>query len=491
MITTRHLIGLGIGLALTLALAVPARAARLNVVLVSLCSIRADHTSAYGYVRDTTPHLRTFAGESIVFAHAFTPWPKTAPAFAALVSAKFGHSTGVTHVTPLQHLAAEHRTLGEALADAGYATAAFLSSPALVSTTEIPRGFALVDEVWRERNWYDLPSTRALAWIERHRTESPDRPFVVWAHYNHAHYPYRGGGAVPDMFVDDEHYDPKPRVAIHQQSEGMLKLPIAADHFAARQILRGDLGGVHSQAILPSRPRELAYYVARYDAGIFGADRAAGSLLAGLRALGLLDSTLVVLVGDHGESLGEHDYYFEHGRFPYDDTTHVPFMIRLPGGARARRIDAPVSTLGLMPTVLDVLGIAPPSGIDGVSLRPVLEGADPKLPVYTESGYQLDFTLSVRDDRWKLIHVPNALDRTLQQGTEYELYDWRADPRETRNAIETNPAEMERLLGELNAWAAPWRAAAYVRPPSVFTPPDDTAIQRLRALGYLADETAP
>jgi arylsulfatase A-like enzyme len=482
----RRLLGFGIGLAL--AFAAPARAERLNVVLVSLCSVRADHTSVYGYARDTTPHLRTFAGESIVFEEAFTPWPKTAPAFAALVTGKFGHSTGVTHVTPNQHLATEHHTLGEVMAKAGYATAAFLSSPALVSTTEIPRGFGLAEELWRSRDWYDLPSTRALEWIRHHRAESPDRPFLVWAHCNHAHYPYRGGGAEPGMYVDDEHYDPKPRVELHPSSEGRLKLPIPADHFAAQQIQRGDIGGVHTLAMLSGRPTELAFYVARYDAGIFGADHAAGELLAGLRDLGLLDSTVVVVVGDHGESLGEHNYYFEHGRFPYDDTTHVPFMIRLPSAARARRIDAPVSTLSLMPTVLDVLGVPPPPGIDGISLRPVLDGAEPHVPVYTESGYHLDFTLSIRDGRWKLIHVPNPIDRTLQRGTEYELYDWRADPGETANMVETNPVEVDRLRTQLDAWAAPWREAAYRRSPALNVAPDDAAKQRLRALGYLADE---
>jgi len=471
--------------------ALGAPAPRANVVLVSLCSIRPDHMSAYGYARETTPSLRALAGESIVFEHAFTPWPKTVPAFAALLTAKYAHSTGVMRITPRQHLADEHRTLAEVLADAGYATAAFLSTPALVSTTNIAQGFHTVDEVWRQPAWWDLPSERALAWIRRQRLEHPDQPFLVWAHYNHAHYPYHGGGADPDMFVDDAHYDPRAQVKVHADRKMRLSLGVPTDHFAAHQILRPDIGGVHYQAILRPRPTELAFYLARYDAGIFGADRAVGRLLAGLRDLGLLGSTIVVVVGDHGESLGDHNYYFEHGRFPYDATARVPLLVRLPGPSRARRIDAPASTLGLMPTVLDALGVAAPSGVDGASLLPAIEGGEPPAHVYTESGFQMDYALSVRDRRWKLIHVPNPVDRQLQRGTEWELYDWRADPGETRNEVAAHPEEAERLRRALRAWAAPWRETAYARAPSLTAPPDEAAVKRLRALGYIGDAPRP
>ena len=458
---------------------------RPNVLLITVCSIRADHMSVYGYHRQTTPNLARFAKDAVVFEYAITQWPKTAPALAALMTAKYGHSNGVMRVVPDQWLADEHITLAEVLAGAGYETVAFLATAAAGSATNIPQGFDLVEEVWRDRRRHILPTERTLAWLRREW--SARRPFFVWAHYNNAHYPYTGGGVRPDLFVGDEFYDASQRVRIHADRRMRLKLPIRSTHPYAHPILRPDIGGVHWRAIPRERPRELANYVARYDASILGADKAIGRLISGIAEMDLLTNTIIAVVGDHGESLGEHNYFMEHGRFPYEPSVCVPMLIRPPGGIQPSRIETPIPTFGLAPTLLEMVNLQAPRDWEAESLWPVVRHEAKIAFVFTESGYQLNYTLAVRDDLWKLIHVPNPVDQQLQRGYEYELYAWREDPAEQHDLIDIEPQQAERLKKALNDWSEPWVHRAFqFAPPSTRTPDPDT-IRQLRSLGYVGD----
>ncbi len=439
-----------------------------NIVLISLCSVRADHMSVYGYARKTTPSFEALARESYVFDHAFTQWPKTAPAFAAIMSAKYGHSNGVMRITPGQYLADEHKTLCEVLNDAGYQTAGFVSTSAVNSDTNINQGFKTFEEVWRQQGKHILPTTRAIDYIEKHKND--DKPFFVWAHYNNAHYYYDGGGVPPETFVDDEHVGPTERVALRGNRLDCLDIPADLDDPCYRPIKRPDIGGLHRGAIqldlskgVPAphpRAADLAYNVAVYDAGILGGDRAAGALIEKLRDLKLMDNTIIVVVGDHGESLGDQNFYMEHGRFPYDSTAHVPYMIRPAGGVKETRVDAPVASFSLAPTLLDMIGVAAPKEWEAKSIYAALT-SDEKLPryVYTESGYERMFSLTIRDDRWKLIWVPAETDRLLQRNAKYELYDWRADPTESKNVVAAEPEEFARLSKQLGQWSDGWYLA--------------------------------
>ncbi len=460
-----------------------------NVVLISVCSIRADHTSLYGYARDTTPNLRAFSRDAVVFDTAISQWPKTTPAFATLMSAKYGHTTGVMRITPNQVLGDENETLAEVLASHGYATAAFVSTMA-VFRANILQGFAEQKELWQEllAGQWGAPSNAALAWLEQ---RDPKRPFFLWVHYNNAHYPLHGGGAPPETFVGDDYYNPDMTVRLHTDPRMRLALEVPADHPGRDQILMADMGGLHHKLIRWNEvPRErvaqLAYYVARYDAGVLGADLAIGRLLDGLRAQGLLDDTVVAFVGDHGESLGDQNYFFEHGRFPYDSTARVPLFIRFPNGQHARHVELPVASFALAPTLLDAVGSAPPKDWESHSLMPVIERrAAPPAYVFSESGYQRDYTLAVRDSRWKLIWVPNEIDRRLQRGVEYELYDYRADPCEQNNVADAHPEVVAELRGVLQGWAQPWLEKAHERVYQIELNYTPEQLANLAALGYV------
>lgn len=470
---------LAIGSPLGCAPAREGRSEARNIVVISVCSVRADHLSLYGYPRATTPALEAFSRDAWVFSHAVTQWPKTVPAFAALLTGRYGHSNGVMRVTPGQRLDDRERTLAEVLHEHGFETAAFISSGALHAGTNLfQQGFDRVEETFRTEDAFGEATRRAVSWI----AGRGEQPFFAWVHYNNAHAPYRAPGAPADIFVDDAWYDPAPRVRVNSEPHFAVQIP--ADHVHFRQIMRPDIGGIPRQAVLPGWPNELAFYVARYDAGILGADRTIEPLLEALRRLGRLGDTVVALVGDHGESLGEHDYYFQHGRFPYDDNLRVPLLIRPPGGVERREVREPVATFRLAPTLLDLVDVAAPVEMEATSLLGRLEGEEDFHSVFSESGYQYDYTLSVRNERHKLIFVPNRFDQSLMRGRAHELYDLVADPGELTDLSETRPEVVDALSGELQRWSRPWIRQAYNRVEDVEIIDEETRDQ-LRSLGYL------
>jgi len=430
----------------------------------------------HGYARRTTPNLEALARDSVVFDHAFTQWPKTVPAVAALLTGRYGHSTGVMRVTTGQHLPDGELTIAEHFRQHGYATGAFLSTAALHSGTNLFQGFDVVEETYRSPRPFARTTTRALEWIRK-----ADRPFFVWTFYTNAHHPYAGHDAPPGLFVGDEHYDASVKLPLNDASE--LPLAVPEDHPFRDQILRPDMYGVRKGVRLPEFPRDRAFYIARYDAGIFGADHRIGELLRGIADL--LPNTIVVVVGDHGESLGDQQYYFGHGRLPYDPVTRVPFLIKPAGGHPPGRTTQPVPTFSLFPTVVDLAGLPQPPNIEAPSLAPLLRGGPGPARVYTESGYALDFQLTVRDERWKLIYIPDALDRSLMTGSEFELYDVASDPHESRNVFDANPREARRLQYDLLTWSQHWRARSRVVRPGAAGPIDSQTEEQLRSLGYL------
>lgn len=449
--------------------------------------------SVYGYQRATTPSLSAFARECYVFDSAFAQWPKTAPAFASIVSAKYGHTTGVMRITPNQVLPPDHQTLSEVLDAAGYETAAFLSSPALNNTTNIAQGHKVYEELFGRRvpNAAIAPTDRALAFAKQ--TAATGKPFYIWAHFNNAHYPYNGGGANPEMFVGDKFYDGETKIPFYTDPSAQLDIKVSTRHPSYNQITRADLGGVHFGAVPRTpdgaliRPNEYGYYLARYDSGIYGADYAIGKLLAGLRDQGRLNDTLIVIVGDHGESLGENSYFFEHARFPYDNNAHVVYMIRPPGGVKETRIADPVPAFSVAPTILDVLGITPPKEWEARSVLAAAKSGSSAEPVFTEVGFQFDYMLVARDQRWKLIHIPNEMDRRMLNGVEWELYDWRSDPTETVNQFTAQPEAAARLQGVLASWSKPWVERAYQPFTARRVKLDGDTNKQMKDLGYVGD----
>ncbi len=440
-----------------------------NLVLITIDTLRADHLGLSGYPRNTSPEIDRFAAEGIRFAHAVAQWPKTTPSMASLLTGTYPRTNGITRDTR-QVLPARLVTLAEQLANAGYVTAAVVTNANLARDFGFAQGFDHYLEAWTTVRDDDPERAQhvtdhALASLA---SRPHDRPFFLWVHYVDPHARYEPPAPYDDLFVHDAHYDPARRAALHEGRDE-------------------DMGGIPARARLGDRD-EVDFYVAQYDAEIRYADHEIGRLLAALDASSSRDRTAVILTADHGESLGEHAYYFEHGRLPYDDCVRVPLLVRPPGPPleRGRVIDHPVELIDVLPTLLSFAGLEAPPGAEGRRLALVPGDANRDADsafAFTESGYTDRWQRAVRDSRWKLIQVRDPADRAQMTGSEWELYDLALDPGETKNLARAFPDEVARLAAVLGEWES--RGPAEPVQPIPAVPIDRETEQRLRNLGYV------
>jgi len=383
-----------------------------NVIVITLDTTRADVLTAYGGAKVETPALDRLAREGIVFEQATTPVPLTLPAHSSLFTGLFPYHHGVRDNTDAP-LDTKHRTLAELLHSSGMHSAAFVASSVVGSRRGLARGFDAYYEGaasrGRLRRSANLVVDEAIHWVDR---QGP-APFFMWLHLYDAHAPYT----------------------------------------------------------LPE-PYRTMYEDAPYLGAIALMDAQIKRLLIDLELRHLLDCTLIVVAGDHGESLGEHGED-GHGMLLYQSTLRVPLLIRMPG-VTPRRVSDAVRLIDVMPTVLDALGAAVPAG-DGVSLLPLINGTATHLDVdvYSESLYPRRFGWSemhsLRAGRFKFIAAPNP-----------ELYDLDTDQRERRNIYSQRPTIASAMAARLHILAA---TEGRVRPAQ---DTDSESLVRLAALGYVS-----
>jgi arylsulfatase A-like enzyme len=448
-----------------------------HVFLITVDTLRADHLSAYGYPRPTSPNLDRLAADSTFFARAITQWPKTGPAFAALFTGQYPLTTGLTHHAAL-HLPEGYLTLAEMFQEQGFTTLAVVSNGVLSTELGWNAGFDEFHETWAAfpqaddspRAYRDTMNARrvnelAFAMLAAHRH---DPRLFVWIHYSDPHTPYLLPPGVEDPFAGDALY--RGDEAVEVENPG---------------------------AVLFDGHQDLKFYVAQYDANVLLVDAEVHKLLAEATRLGLVDDTCVVFTADHGESLGEHDYYLEHGRLPYNVTAHVPLLIhetyRPRGGAR---IAQPVELVDLYPTLRDL--VAPGKevpGLEGKSLMPFLRQGGAALTPGQLAAFRYAFSQagggsplthfrSVQDRDAKLVYHPA---RTTKQGTvepaRWEYYDLDRDPGETVNLIASSPPALERLRQALSAWMGD---RDWIYPPQgLAVSHSEQTLKALKALGYV------
>jgi choline-sulfatase len=384
-----------------------------NLLVITLDTMRADRLSAYGFSGLHTPAFDRLARGGVVFEQAFAHAPLTLPSHTSLFTGILPPGTGVRdNVSP--PLKDEFTTLAEVLRSRGLKTAAFVGSSVLAPNRGLAQGFESYAEAVPNCSGA-APRRRAsevvddaLGWLR-----SLDRsPFFAWVHLFDTHRPYD----LPDEFKN-RHFDP-------------------------------------------------------YLAAIAFEDAQVGRLLAYLETQNLLNNTLIVVAGDHGESLGDHGEE-SHGIFLYEEALRVPLIIH--GGRLVPRRSMSVARLvDVMPTVLDLFDI-PSSKSDGASLADIeAEPAASPREVYAEAVYPLRFgwapLRSLRADRFKFIDAPRP-----------ELYNLAADPTEQRNVVAEYPkvaAVMRSRIGSIDhGLAAPRTALLEV---------DRTTLQRIGSLGYVS-----
>jgi arylsulfatase A-like enzyme len=434
----------------------------LNLIIIALDTFRADHLGCYGNSEVKTPYIDGLARESVLFEHAYAPATWTLPSFASTFTGLYPYHHG-TVGGDHSHLDESIPTLASVLDEAGYDNSAWVAVSWLSKTTGVTRGFD------RQRTfWGTEISTRLYEYREelnRFLRKPPKRPYYVLAHYFDTHAPYRPPKPYDRMYYAGDERDPAHRslAAIHEPTNRAL---IHADP----DKLYGWLEGV----------TDIEFPAKQYAAAITHLDNYIGEVLRHLRRSGEIDKSIIMLMADHGEHLTEHDIYFTHA-LPYEECLRVPFMVRLPGGrGGGRRVAEDVSLVDVMPTILELLGLPIPDGLDGVSLAAtVTDGASPPPRVlFAEHG---------DDDRRNMFKA--AWDRehrliysSLAAGESVELYDRSADPLELHDLAESNDEAKNRLLEALWTFFDPEHPihASPVEP----KPIDPELKERLRSLGY-------
>ncbi len=416
-----------------------------NILLIGFDTLRADAVGPWGRTPSLTPSIDRLAEQSDVWLDAFTAFNVTNPSFVSIMTGLYGKNHGVYDLkTPLPQ---SHVTLAEHLHGAGYSTLAIISARHLGDhNSGLGQGF---DDVVRadEHLAAEMAVDTALDWIAG-RAAQP-KPFFAWVHLFDPHTP---------------HTPPQP-FALGFRPAGY-----------------DGLSPVHTW--VPFRqpgPREFAEKVLGadrdlYDGEVAYLDRQVGRLLGFLESRGLLENTLIALVADHGESLGEHGIRFRHVGL-HDTTTHVPLMIRWPGAKQeGRRFEGLVQTIDLFPTLMGAAGLTVPEQ-NGEDLRQLTdEGRQGRRAVFAEHAGKLGLMARTRDYKY-ILSQGNA--PFFPDGA--SLYDLKADPGETQNLAGKNlPAEVE-MSSLLRRWLAERRDRPKAVPKDL--PPEE--IERLRALGYI------
>jgi choline-sulfatase len=398
-----------------------ARGSSLDVYLITIDTLRADHVGCYGYKQVETPALDALAADGVRFNEAFTHSPITNTSHITILTGLLPSIHGVTDFgVPLSP---QHVTTAELLKKQGYQTAAFIGAVILDSNMLAPgldRGFDFYDnfpktesknddgknidsnknkkERWGrvERRGMEVVE-HAETWFEKHR----NGPHFVWVHMYDPHDPYE---------------PPAPFLEKYK------------DHL--------------------------------YDGEIAYADSALARWIAFLKKSGVYDNAIIIVTGDHGEGLGEHGEE-THGLFLYDSTLHVPLIVKTPlkAGNSAQRgvvIDSQVRTTDILPTILSATGVAAPAALNGESLLPLINAAStgtgtplplPVRALFGETDYPLRWgwapLRALRTDNTKLIEAPRP-----------ELYDLQTDPKELKNLYAADGSKVASMQAEMTKWKA-------------------------------------
>ncbi len=438
-----------------------------DAVLISIDTLRADHLGCYGYARETSPNLDRLARQSILFEHASSVSYHTAESHMAVFTSLYPSVHGVQNASSAEQaipLPSTIPTFVEILRSHGFHTVGFHAGGNVSPTYGFGRGF----ESYR---WTDSDVSPAVGWVESQAQAVKGR-FFLFYHTYRPHDPYLPNPPFDSMWEKDY------RGAVLGNAVEFARRLSRPDDFAERRDL-------FWKNVRRDRPEDVRKVVALYDGEIRQVDQEVGRLLD---AIGRLDRKVVVyLMSDHGEEFLEHGHFLHDQA--YEELLHVPFMIHLPGAENGVRVAQPVSLLDLAPTLLEMLGIDVPTGIQGRSLVPTLASGRtaPGHPIYAEKVATVD----------RETGAPTSLKQALTRGElkvillpdgKRELYDLALDPGEHKNLIgtESEPAKalfqaVERLTNANGLLRRVYWRGMKTSATSV----DEETLQQLRALGYL------
>ena len=405
---------------------------RPNLLLLGIDTLRADHMSLYGYHRLTTPHIDKFVSEGTVFEQCYSPHIPTTPAYASMFT---GMDCFGTDVVALRHeggLGNHLHTLAEILGDEGYNTSCvgFSGNPA-------SRGFQNYLDFsgwgfWDAGRSHKAENLNEVTIPELKRLAGRSEPFFLFVRHMDTHSPYLPPRPFERIFYGGDEHDP-----------GNRSLDPVYDFRPFRD---------YYKSWFPPNCTDKAYIIAQYDGAMAYMDSCIANILATVSSLGIDEATLVVITADHGESLYDHECYFDHHGL-YDCTLHIPLAFVYPGKTPTglRRADI-CQQKDIMPTILDLISINTGINYDGRSLTPLLED---KLRVDESEFYITESTWmrkhGWRTPEWKLIH---ALEPDFHFKPEIELYNLKTDPEENHNLAVREPEIVQSLEARMQAHIA-------------------------------------
>jgi arylsulfatase A-like enzyme len=428
-----------------------------NVMLITLDTTRADHLSCYGYKIKTSPNLDALAADAVRFEQAISTSAVTPMSHASILTGlnPYQHGLRVFYGTTGYFLENSVPTLSTVLRSHGWQTGAFISAYPASERFGLHWGFdtfesEVADSVmtqdptlrppkdgfWQNKRSgpaqrrADATTDQALEWLAKAR-----RPFFTWIHY-----------------FDPHDHSLVPPKAIAKKFGVPMGKRIPVD--------------------------------AVYDPEIYFMDMHLGRIISHLKKIGEYDRTVIVVIADHGQGLGQHGWNAH--RLLYQEQIRLPLIVRIPGGPRGKTVSRVVRSIDVMPTILEAVALEPPKPVEGSSLIGLMEDRDePSRLAYAEAlntidvhaprnlpAHQQDDLFCIVDDTWKLIYHKNSPENS-------ELYNLKDDPGEKKNVAAKFTEEAARLAGVLDD-----SGAMEVKHKEPGEPMDQEALEKLRALGY-------
>ncbi len=461
-----------------------------HILFLSVDTLRPDYLSMNGYDRETSPYLDSLLADAFHFPKAVATVPRTTPSLASFLTGSYPHTTGVR---VLRHaLRDEVVPITEVLKAQGYHTLAVVTNQMLGPERKLNRGF---DAYLNAKDTRDAQATTDVLLEQLAQTDF-QQPLFLWAHYIDPHMPYVSDPSIIQTF------DPKyqGRYATHFGQFPPEHPPQQQNGKQTKRWRQGPYPPDLPKSVAVHRnplPEEVVAHVRRlYAADVRSTDDQIRRLVERL-----LESTdgnlLIVFTADHGESLGEHNFYWDHGDYVYNAASRIPLAILPPKGHPARhagRYNHWVSNIDIVPTVLDLVGIPMPPAMkahmDGRSLAPAMLGESlPEVPVFVESGHSHFFSLvrgrasndtagkfrAVYSGDWKLIWAPGHKDPKLS----WQIYNLADDPHEEHNLFSPDHPQFQRLKSLLVPWAEKSFGEVEQGPASA------KDLESMRELGYI------
>ena len=408
-----------------------------NVLLLAIDSIRADHMSCYGYERLTTPHIDRFAQSGVLFENTFSPHIPTTPAYASMLT---GRDCFGTQVVALRHqgpLRAEVPTAAEIFRGYGYNTTCvgFPGNPS-------SRGF---DNYIEYAGWGSFAQGRSpkaqnlndVTMPELERLNAEDKPWFVMLRHMDPHAPYLPPAPYERMFYHGDECDPNNR-----SMDPVLDFKPFATFY---------------KSWMPPGITDKDYVIAQYDGAIAYMDACIQSIFEALDSMSVLDDTIIALNGDHGETLYDHELWFDHHGI-FDNVLHVPLIIRYPDQVPAgTRFSGFNQHKDLLPTLLDLAGLEEQAATDGYQFdgRSLMSMVNGEVTSFDSEFYISECTWmrkhGWRTPGWKLMI---ALEPDFHFKPEVELFNLVEDPNEDNNLAEDRPEVVAALRERMDAWIA-------------------------------------